>query len=103
MEVLDHLGKLEEIETALTGKQDRKEFESSKEYAQALREVVAVVRNAEAQGVPNLTEIVERAGDMLDSAVDWGYGEGDFDFLASYAHGEGDAPLIEDPLHGFGT
>ncbi|TBU44306.1 hypothetical protein BD309DRAFT_1080140 [Dichomitus squalens] len=70
-------------------------------YLDLLKEVAAVVREADTRGAPNLTEIVEKAGAIYDSAINWAYGDGDFDFLPSYAHTP-DAPPIKDPLHRFG-
>ncbi|PIL35384.1 hypothetical protein GSI_02110 [Ganoderma sinense ZZ0214-1] len=79
-------------------------FDNSREhdrFVELLKDVATVVREADATGAPDLSDIVEKAGGIYDSAINWAYGDGDFDFLPSYAHAP-DAPPVEDPLHRFG-
>ena len=60
-----------------------------------LSSVLEVVRNAQSSDAANLDVIVDKAGSILDGAIDWAYGDGDFDFLQSFAHSNS-APLVKD-------
>lgn len=66
-------------------------------YIDLLKGVIAVVHDAEADSAPHLPEIINQAGDILDSAINSAYGDGDFDFLKSYAESS-ERPLVEDSL-----
>ncbi len=70
-------------------------------YIDLLKGVIAVVHDAEADSAPHLPEIINQAGDILDSAINSAYGDGDFDFLKSYAESS-ERPLVEDSLQGLG-
>ncbi|KAI1797004.1 hypothetical protein LXA43DRAFT_1079300 [Ganoderma leucocontextum] len=70
-------------------------------FVQLLKDVATVVREADVSGAPDLADIVQNAGEIYNSAINWAYDAGDFDFLPSYAHAP-DAPPVGDPLHRFG-
>ncbi|GBE88277.1 predicted protein [Sparassis crispa] len=66
-------------------------------FVQLLREVCAVVRKAEASNALDIDAVVEKAYNILNSAVSTAYGEADlFDFLPSFAHDDEAAPLVKD-------
>ena len=80
------------------------EYDDSREhdpFVELLKDVATVVREADSSNAPDLTDIVEKAGAIYNDAINWVYGDGDFDFLPSYAHAP-DAPPLEDPLYRFG-
>ncbi len=69
--------------------------------ADLLKDVTAVVREAEASNAPELAETVDKAGQICDSAIHWAYGDGKIDFLPSYGHAPGAGP-VEDPMQRLG-
>ncbi|KAI0719179.1 hypothetical protein C8T65DRAFT_637110 [Cerioporus squamosus] len=69
--------------------------------ANLLKDVAAVVREAEASSAPELADIVDKAGEISDRAIHWAYGDGKIDFLPSFAHAPGVGP-VEDPMQGLG-
>ena len=80
------------------------EYDDSREhdpFVELLKDVATVVREADSSNAPDLPDIVEKAGAIYNDAINWAYGDGDFDFLPSYAHAP-DAPPLEDPLYRFG-
>ncbi len=92
-----HIARLGMLQTRLADYQQKSQEEDDFDagFITLLRKVVDVVRDAEHSGAAHLVDIVKKAGSILDSAVDWAYSEGDFDFLKSYAHSD-NAPLVED-------
>ncbi len=66
-----------------------------------LKDVTAVVREAEASNPTELAEIIDKAGEICDSAIHWAYGDGKIDFLPSYGHAPG-VGLVEDPMQRLG-
>ncbi|RPD68412.1 hypothetical protein L226DRAFT_563890 [Lentinus tigrinus ALCF2SS1-7] len=52
----------------------------------------ALLKSNEAK---DLWGIVDKAGSILDKAIDWAYGDGDYDFLKSFAHSDS-TPLVQD-------
>ena len=81
---------------------EHSDSEEEDRFVQLLKDVAAVVREADASGTPELPDIVEKAGGIFNDAINWAYSDGEFDFLPSYAHAPG-APPVEDPLHGIGV
>ena len=67
-----------------------------------LQRVAGVVRDAEKAGISTLSEVVEKAGAVLDAGINWAYSEGDYDFLPSYAHSAPDAPVVQDSFQTIG-
>ena len=103
MEHSDYLAKIEDLKVSLMSQRSSEGIEDCRQYVNALQLIANVVRDADNNGAPNTREIIERAGDIFDGAVDWAYNKGDIDFLLSYAHNDTGAPLVEDPLNRFGT
>ena len=81
----DYLQRLSSLEKRITT-YNSKRREDNDAYVNLLKDVVAVVREADASAEPNLPKIVNKAGDIFDGAIDWAYGDGDFDFFPSFAH-----------------
>ncbi|KAI0366137.1 hypothetical protein BV20DRAFT_1038513 [Pilatotrama ljubarskyi] len=48
-------------------------------------------------GSPELPQVVEKAGDLTDRALNWAYTDGDLDFVPSYAHSV-ETPPVKDSL-----
>ena len=99
---VEPMKKLDALQTKLETFYSREREDDDDKFYKLLSEVAIVVRVADAHNDPSLPNIVNKAGDILDDAVDWAYGDGDFDFLKSYAHSD-DAPLIGDDLHKIGV
>ena len=104
MEHPDYIRRIEDLKVPLMLLQTSDSgIEDAAEYAKALQSITKIVRDADNEGAPNMREIIERAGDILDEAIDWVYCEGGITILPSYAHDDTSAPLVEDPLNLFGT
>ncbi|CCL98794.1 uncharacterized protein FIBRA_00799 [Fibroporia radiculosa] len=71
-----------------------------KSLVQILRKVCAVAREADANNVPDLTNIVDKAQKILDKGINLAYNSpaGYYDFLPSFAHADESAPVVKDSL-----
>ena len=103
MEHPDYLRRIEDLKVPLMRQQTGEGIEDVAEYAKALQSITKIVRDADNNGAPNMREIIEKAGDILDEAINWAYCEGGITILPSYAHDDTSAPLVEDPLNLFGA
>ncbi|KAI0719173.1 hypothetical protein C8T65DRAFT_803280 [Cerioporus squamosus] len=92
-----HIARLSTLATRLADYKQRSQEEDDFDagFIALLTSIVDVVRDAEDSGAPDLADIVNKAGSILDGAIDWAYGDGDFDFLKSYAHSN-NTPLVRD-------
>ena len=82
MENEDYLQKLDALNKRLDKQQRRTQDDNMHDkIVEILKQVANVVRIADAQNAPALSTVVEKAGNILDGAIDWAYGDGDFDFL----------------------
>ena len=94
--------RLNDLEQQIAQHEALEEERESDPFVALLKDVTVVARDADANAAPDLPDVVNKAGSILDSAIDWAYGDGDFDFLPSYAHTD-ELPPVQDTLRTIGT
>ncbi|KAI9061143.1 hypothetical protein FKP32DRAFT_985257 [Trametes sanguinea] len=89
-----YLERLDKIGELIRGFRAHRQHQA---FVDLLKGVTSIVREAEHAGAPELPEVVDKAGDILEMGTKWAYTDGDFDFLPSFAHSL-EEPIVKDSL-----